>query len=58
VEDLGGFDHRGVHKQDIFSAFMQVSPNALGDEIVMEPVEEAIVNRCSLSLHLGKKFQV
>ena len=48
VDDLGGFDQKGIHKEDDFSAFMRVSPSAFGDEVVMEPVEEVLVNNCKI----------
>ena len=52
VDDLGGFDHKDVHKSDVLSFFVHPIPEAFGDDIVMEQVEEALVKRCSvLDLH-------
>ena len=44
---LGGFDHKDVHKMDIFSFFVRHVARAFGDETFIEPVEEALVKSCS-----------
>ena len=52
VDDLGGFDHKDMHKSDVLSFFVHHTPEAFGDDIVMEKVEEALVRICSvLDLH-------
>ena len=45
---LGGFDHKDVHKMDIFLFYIRPVARAFGDETVMEPVEEALVKSCSV----------
>ena len=53
VKDMGGFDHKDVLDVDAQSFFVRPIPRACGDEIVMEPVEEALVNSCSM---LGQHY--
>ncbi len=48
VADMGGFTHKDVHKLDIFSFFVRPIPRAFGDETITEPMEEALVNSCSV----------
>ena len=55
VDYLGGFDHKDVHKSDVLSFFFQPIPEAFGDDIVMEQVEEALVKSC-LVLDLYYKY--
>jgi hypothetical protein len=47
VKDMGGFDYKSVHKSDVFSFFVRPVERAFGDEVVMEPVEEALVRTCT-----------
>ena len=52
VDDLGGFDHKDVHKSDVLSFLVHPIHEAFGDDIVMEEVEEDLVKSCSvLELH-------
>jgi hypothetical protein len=46
VADMGGNKHKNVHMMDIFSFFVWPIPCAFGDETIMEPMEEALVNSC------------
>ena len=47
VKDMGGFDYKSVHKSDVLSFFVRPVERAFGDEVVMEPVEEALVRSCT-----------
>ena len=46
---MRGFDDsKAVHRSDVFSFFVCPVARAFGDDIVMEPVEEALVKSCSV----------
>ena len=47
VKDMGGFDCKSVHKSDVLSFFVCPVERAFGDEVVIEPVEEALVRSCT-----------
>ena len=48
VDDLGGFDHKDVHKSDVLSFFVHPIIEAFGDYIIMEQGEEALAESCQL----------
>ena len=47
VKDMGGFDYNSVHKSDVYSFFVRPVERAFGVEVVMGPVEEALVRSCT-----------
>ena len=48
LKNMGGFHDKAVHRSDVLSFFVHPVARAFGDDIVIEPVEEALVKSCSV----------